>query len=352
MGGTEGTLLALWRNPATRRIPGTWRSSASSRSSSRPCRRRSRGCRRSSRVRALAGAAARCRLLRHARPRSGRSPHHPAAADRRHRRGMAPQIARRPGRPNRGEGAARRTRRTPTRYRRNCWTSCSPSSAIVRSRPVARITTSRTVDLLYGHDGARACRVLRRPGDRSGRPATAMNSGGGSGSWSWPRASSRDLLRPADEPAARRGRSSRRPRLEARAGAGIGGRTGGRGVRATRRPGAPRGGRAGGAAAGVGSRGAGRCLRLGAPDAGDHAQDPQPAAGVGGVRSVSPTTPGFSTSCGSWRRFWGWRATPRCWPSATSGRSTSCPLSWSADRCGSGWSTAPRSTTRPVCGDR
>ena len=35
-GVTEGTLLALWRNPVTRRIPGIWRSSASSRYSNRP----------------------------------------------------------------------------------------------------------------------------------------------------------------------------------------------------------------------------------------------------------------------------------------------------------------------------
>jgi hypothetical protein len=35
-GVNEGTLLALWRNRVTRRIPGTWRSSASSRYSNRP----------------------------------------------------------------------------------------------------------------------------------------------------------------------------------------------------------------------------------------------------------------------------------------------------------------------------
>ena len=38
-------------------------------------------------------------------------------------------------------------------YRQNC---CDVVLAIVRDRPVrpvARITTSRTVDVLYGHDG-------------------------------------------------------------------------------------------------------------------------------------------------------------------------------------------------------
>ena len=69
--------------------------------------------------------------------------------------------------------------------------------AIVRDRPVrpvARITTSRTVDVLYGHDGGRAGGVLRRPGDARKAGEEGENSGGGSGSWNWPQASTASLL--------------------------------------------------------------------------------------------------------------------------------------------------------------
>ena len=229
---------------------------------------------------ALAVAAARRRLLRHAGPRSGRPPCHLAAPHRRHRRRLAPQIAGGTGRANRGAGTARRRERR--RARTNCWTSCWPSCVTARSarsrasRPAARSMCST------GHDGAALAEFCDDQVTAQAEPtrvrAAVARVGAGAGRRRRPRPA-----RPADEPAAgrRRGRPpatvrssraswSRRAHLTTRRG------------RALRRPGAPRGGRAGGAAAGVGSRGAGRRLRLGAPDAGDHAQDPQPAAGVGG----------------------------------------------------------------------
>ena len=91
---------------------GIWRSSASSTSSNRPFRRRSTGLSSVAAGGALAFAAARRRLLRHSRPRSGRPPGDAAQAHRRRRRRVAPQTARRTGRPHRGaRTAGRRGRR-------------------------------------------------------------------------------------------------------------------------------------------------------------------------------------------------------------------------------------------------
>ena len=75
--------------------------------------------------------------------------------------------------------------------------------------------------------------------------------------------------------------------------------------------------RAGRPTGGVGPRGPGGRLRLGAPDAGDDAQDPQPAAVVRGRvrhlrRRVDPRR-----AAPARRRARASRATPRCWPSAT-----------------------------------
>jgi hypothetical protein len=41
--------------------------------------------------------------------------------------------------------------------------------------------------------------------------------------------------------------------------------------------------------------------------------------------------------------------TRRCWPSATRARWTPCPPSWCAARCGSGWSRGATAATRPAC---
>ena len=233
---------------------------------------------------AFAVAAARCRLLRHAGPRSRRPPRHVAPPHRWHRRRLAPQIAGRAGRQDRGASAARRRERR----RRVPDDLLDVVLAIVRDRPVspvARISTSRTVDVLL--------RTRRRPQWQSsattdGRPrrparttrvrAAVARVGAGTGRGRRPRPAG-----PADEPAARRGRGAGRPRFETRA------RPGGVPTSTNRKrsttPADPvhravaeqveqllvwdRAVRA-------------DVVRLGAPDAGDDAQDPQPVAGVGG----------------------------------------------------------------------
>ena len=121
--------------------------------------------------------------------------------------------------------------------------------AIVRDRPVgpvARISTSRTVDMLYGPDGAAVAEfcdddvVARAEGDEESEQRWRE--------WELELAEGADPrpAGPADEPAAGRGRGAGRPRFEARA------RPRRRpdaddpdAVEPPRRPGAPRGGRAG-----------------------------------------------------------------------------------------------------------
>ena len=68
----------------------------------------------------------------------------------------------------------------------------------------------------------------------------------------------------------------------------------------------------------VGPRRARRRLRLRAPNAGDHPQDPQPAERVPGFVRAGRRLHGSSMSCASSPVSWVWRVMPRCWPSATS----------------------------------
>ena len=269
---------------------------------------------------AVAVATARGRLLRHPGPRPGRPSHHAAQAYRRNRRRLAPQAARRPRRPHRGANAAGRRRRRRGAGRSDA-TSCWPSCATGRWRPVARISTDRTVDLLYGPDGialAEFCddKVTASAGEGDDAAVARVGARTRRGR----RRAPHDLLdrlanRLLDAGAEPAGHGSKLARVLARR----------RATTATAEPAQRvqvdpihRGGRrADRRAARVGPGRPGRRLRLGAPDAGHHPQDPQPAAGVGGVPSASPTTRGFSTSCGSWPVCSGWRATPRCSPSAT-----------------------------------
>ncbi len=226
-----------------------------------------------------------------------------------------------------GPRCERRSATRPTTpSRTNCWTSCWPSCAIARSAPsrASRPAAPST-----------CCTDPTAPRWRSSATTTSWRAPAGDEEseqrwreWELELAEGADRrpAGPAGQPAARRGRGAGRPRFEARAGPRAAEATTGRGrARAAGRSGAPRGGRAGGAAAGVGPRGAGRRVRLGAPDAGDHAQDPQPAAGVGGCVRHLRRRVGPRRAAAAGRRFWGWRATPRCSPSATSGRSTNCP---------------------------
>ena len=237
--------------------------------------------------------------------------------------------------------------------------------AIVRDQPlapVARITTNRTVQMLYRPDGA----ALAEFCDDQVTAWAAQVDGeaddaGVEQRWrEWELELAERHRRgvgsagPADQPAARRRRGARRPRFEVGAGTGKRGRRlhrGGSEGRA-RRSGAPRSGGAGRRAAGVGSRGARRRLRLGAPDAGDDPQDPQPAAGVrGGVRHLQRRLDSrrIAPACQRARRG------PRCRGARRTlraGARRTAQRIWCGDLSGSAWSTAPNAGTDPGCGGR
>ena len=298
---------------------------------------------------ALARAAPRRRVLRHPRARSRRAPDHVAPPHRRAGRGLAPQAARRPRRA--GPRSACRSATAdgdtvPDELR-------DVVLAIVRDRPlrpVARIATTRTVDVLYGPSTVRARRVLRRPGDRVGRRrrrAAGLAGVGARARRGRGARRRRGAAGPAGQSAVRRGRRARRARLEA--GRVLAHARGDR--RRTRRRSTDPVHRAVAEqverTAGVGPRRARRHLGLGASDAGDHPQDPQPAAGVGGVvrhhrrrlGARRTATAGRDSRRGARRR--GARREVR------DARSTNCPPSWSAARSGSAWSTARSGATRP-----
>ena len=84
--------------------------------------------------------------------------------------------------------ARRSATRTATPSRTNC---CDVVLAIVRDRPVgpvARISTSRTVDMLYGADGAALAEFCDDDVVARAEDDEDPSSGGGNGNSSWPRA--------------------------------------------------------------------------------------------------------------------------------------------------------------------
>ena len=161
--------------------------------------------------------------------------------------------------------------------------------AIVRERPlapVARISTSRTVDVLHGADGVALAEFcddqVTAQADQEGpqqrwREWELELAAGGD----------RDLLDRLTNRLLDAGAVTGRARLQAGPRAGADARAGAEPRTAPVDPDAPGGGRTGRCAARMGSRGPCRRLRLGAPDAGEDTQDPQPASIVGGrVRHI------------------------------------------------------------------
>ena len=250
---------------------------------------------------AVAVAAARGRLLRHAGTRPGGPPRHAAPAHRRVRRRLAPQAAR--GRRTPAPRSGRRSDEgvdddVPDDLR-------DVVLAIVRDRPlapVARISTNRTVDLLYGADGsplAEFCddKVTASAGEDGEAAVARVGAGAGRGRrrrrrtcWTgWPTGCST---------------RARRPRGTARNSPGC--------WRAPTTPKQPKTPTADPVHRAVAEQveslvewdRAVRAdvVRLGAPDAGDDAQDPQPAAGVGGCvrdlrRRVGPRRAAAAGQC-------------------------------------------------------
>ncbi len=235
-----------------------------------------------------------------------------------------------------------------------CGTSCWRSSATGRWRrwPASPPTAPST--LLYGADGAAIAEFSDDKVTACGRVE------GDEQQWrEWELElveGASDVARPAGpagQPPARRRRGACRARVETRPGAGGAAGDDERADRSRRGRSDPPGRRRTGRPAGrVGPRGAGRRLRLGAPDAGHHAQDPQPAAGVRGRvrhlrRRVDPrrAAPARQRAGRRARRRGAGRAL-RTRP----GRPARRPGPWSDPR--SGWSTAPSGATSPACGGR
>ena len=306
-------------------------------------RRRSTVTRRSCRPvvrrpsRALAVTIARCCLLRHSWPRPGTPPDHVAASHRRDGCGLAPQAARRSRHAHRGRGRRSDSdeRRASEPSRRGAGDRAGPPPGAV-----ARISTSQDRRDALRPRRLAARRVLRRPGHRErrrrGRAALAgMGTGTAEGG------DRRTLLDRLTNRLLRRRSSAGRARFEAGPGAVD--------------PAGP--------AADVAQRSPPiRVHRAVAEHVGelmewDRAVRSDVYDSVHQMRvttrkirsllqssggcSASPTMSGSSMSCGARRRARRGRDAEVLAERTSGTRRT--PASNVRDRCGNGWSTAPRS---------